>query len=250
VAGLREVVEEAVTDGWVAGKGGECPEGRQREGGEEFSQGAALEVSGAEGGGLRAGALSHRGSSCEARERGHRLDGGVLGAREGEAAGERSGFSLAQGPGEDRPVGGAGAGRGEVTKACEGFGLLAVEAEGWVDRRERTGCVEAPEGFFGGGLHEDASELVVEACATDRIEVGDIALEPGEGLGLDLKAETDGVAEGAEYAGGVVLEGPLVQDADEARIEVGAAAGWVENVAGVGAVQAEGEGVDGEVAAH
>ncbi len=90
---------------------------------------------------------------------------------------------------------------------------------------------------------------MVKASAADGLEVSDVPLKPGEGVGFDLESKPSSVAEGAEDAGGVVLEGALVEDADEARVEVGEAAGRVEDFAALGAVEAEGEGVDGEVAA-
>src|SRR5438552_2351347 len=160
VTGFREVVEDAVADGWIVREGSEGPECREPEGREDFGEGAALE----------------RGSS-ELRS-------------------------------------------------------------------------EAAEDVFRRVLGEDAGELVVETGAADGLEVREVALERCERVRLDLEAEAGGVADGAEDAGGVVPKGALVEDADEARVEVRAATGQVEDLAGFGAAQAECEGVDGEVAAE
>ncbi len=106
------------------------------------------------------------------------------------------------------------------------------------------------EDVFGLVLTEDAGKFVMDAGPADRLQVAKVALEPGAGQGLDLEAEARRVADGAEDAGGVVPEGALVEDADKARVEVREAADGVEDLADVGAGQAEGEGVDAEVAAE
>jgi hypothetical protein len=185
----------------------------------------------------------------EVREHRHRFGGGALGAGEGEAVGDVCGFGFCEAPGEDRPVGGAGTRGVEFAEAGEGFGALAVEAEGRVDGGEGAGLVQAEEDFFGAILGKDAGDFITQACAAYRLDIADVALEPGERLGLDLEAEAGGVAEGAQDAGCVILEGALVQDADQASIEVALSADRIEDLADAWAVEAEGEGVNREVAA-
>ena len=119
-----------------------------------------------------------------------------------------------------------------------------------MDRGERAQVVEAAEDLFRRVLSEDADELVVEAGAAYGREVANIPLQPIERLRLDLEAEARRVADAAGNAGGVVLEGAVVEDAHEARVEVGAAAGRIDDLACVGAVQPERERVDGEVSAE
>ena len=183
VAGFREVVEEAVADGVVGGEGGGGPEGWEGEGGEYFDEGAALEVGIAERGGLKAGALSHRGEGGRGRgqrlERGHRLEGGALRARQGEAAGKGGGFGFGKAPGEDGPVGGAGAIGVEALEAGEGGGMRPLEAKGGVGGGKSAAVVERAEGFFWRTFGQDAGKLVVEAGAADGVEVRDVSLDPG-----------------------------------------------------------------------
>jgi hypothetical protein len=110
--------------------------------------------------------------------------------------------------------------------------------------------MQAEDDVFGRLLGEYAGEFVMEAGAADGFEVAEITLKPGERLRFDLEAEAGGVAEAPEDAGGVVLEGVFVEDADQARVEVVPAADWIEEFAPLRAVEAESEGVDGEIAAE
>ena len=203
----------------------------------------------AEGGRLKAGALSH-GGEFDVLESRHRFESGALGFRKGETAAEVGGLGLAEAPGESGRVGGSGSGGVQLAEAGEGTCLGRVEAEGGVDGGEGAVVVERAEGFLRGFLCEDAGELVMETRAADGLEVREVAFDPGERAGLDGEFEAGGVADSTEDAGGVVLEGAIVEGADEASVEVGEAAGGVEDLAALGAVEAEGEGVDGEVAAE
>jgi hypothetical protein len=126
---------------------------------------------------------------------------------------------------------------------------MALYAEGGMDGGEDAEAVQVAEGGLGGRIVEDAGEFVVEAGATDTLEVGGVALEVTQGAALDAEIKAGGIAGGAEHAGGVVLEGAVVEGADETSFEIGDAVGGVQELAAVGAVEAEGEGVDGEVAA-
>src|SRR5207249_2742783 len=237
VTGFREVVEDAVADGWIFREGSEGPECREQEGREDFGEGAALE----------------RGSSelrSEAPEAGHGAECFALRFGYAKAARKVQGLGLGQVPGEYRRVGSAGAGRIQLAQAGEGGGVLGFEVKGWVDGGEGAQIVEIPERALGLILSEHAGEFAMDAGAADGLEVREVALEPCERVRLDLEAEAGGVADGAEDAGGVVPKGALVEDADEARVEVRAATGQVEDLAGFGAAQAECEGVDGEVAAE
>src|SRR5947208_1862385 len=130
----------------------------------------------------------------------------------------------------------------EVGAFVTGFREVVEDAvaDGWIFR----------EGSEGPECREQEGREDFGAGAADGLEVREVALEPCERVRLDLEAEAGGVADGAEDAGGVVPKGALVEDADEARVEVRAATGQVEDLAGFGAAQAECEGVDGEVAAE
>jgi hypothetical protein len=115
------------------------------------------------------------------------------------------------------------------------------------------GCEDAKAagedgGVDGSGFGEEESELVAKAGTADGVEVGEVAAEPGVGIGVEVEGEAGGVAGGAEHAGGVVLEAALVEDADEAGFDIVLAAVRVDELAG-GVGEAQGEGVDREVAA-
>ena len=87
VTGFREVVEDAVADGWIFREGSEGPECREQEGREDFGEGAALE----------------RGSSelrSEAPEAGHGAECFALRFGYAKAARKVQGLGLGQVPGE------------------------------------------------------------------------------------------------------------------------------------------------------
>src|SRR5947208_926261 len=149
VTGFREVVEDAVADGWIVREGSEGPECREQEGREDFGEGAALE----------------RGSSelrSEAPEAGHGAECFALRFGYANAARKVQSLGLGQVPGEYRPVGSAGAGRIQLAQAGESVSVRRMVAEVGVDGCQGSEVMEAAEDVFGRVLGEDSGELVVE----------------------------------------------------------------------------------------
>src|SRR3990172_2973086 len=108
---------------------------------------------------------------------------------------------------------------------------------------------EAGEVASGLGFLQDKVEFVADAVAADAFEEGQGVGDEFSGAAFDAEAEALFEADGAQYAGGVVHKTDRVKGADESVAQVALAAPEVEHVAESAAVEAEGEGVDGEVAA-
>ena len=106
--------------------------------------------------------------------------------------------------------------------------LVLRTGQGRVDCPQRTEFMEPLEDALGLALAEDVDEFVVKAGAADRLNEGHVPPDPAERFGFDVEAEAGLVAGGAEDARGVVLEAAFVEDADEARVQVVAAAVRVE----------------------
>ena len=70
-----------------------------------------------------------------------------------------------------------------------------------------------------------------------------------EGAGFDLEAKSLLKPYGAQHAGGVIHKGQGMQNAHQPAFQVVQAAPMVVEVTVMGAVKAQGQGVDGEIAA-
>ena len=91
---------------------------------------------------------------------------------------------------------------------------------------------------------------MVQPGAADRVEVGQVALEPGERLLLDSEAEARLVPGRPQDASGVILERAGVEDADAAGLKVCLPAGRIEQPSPFGTVQPQRHRVDREVASQ
>ena len=100
------------------------------------------------------------------------------------------------------------------------------------------------------GRHDDLVQLDHDALATHYLDALGHALQPFEGLVLNLEVQLGGEAYAAHHAQGVVAEGDVGVKGrgDDAVLKVGKAVKRVDQLAEAVMVQADGHRVDGEVA--
>ena len=119
------------------------------------------------------------------------------------------------------------------------------------EERQEAGVVERLQDFAGVVLGGDALEFFAERAPGNQLldlgfaGVGDLLLRPL----LDGEAQADLEADEAQQARGVVVEAVGADGAELAAADVGQAVHGVEQQAAGGAVEREGDGVAGEVAA-
>ena len=118
------------------------------------------------------------------------------------------------------------------------------------DEGQQLAVVEQDEAFRGDVGADDFAQLVDDALFRDDFDARAVALDGGEGLGLDAEVELRGEPYGPHHAQGVVAEGDVgvERGADNPFFEVVHTAEGVDQFAPAVAVQTQGQGVDGEVA--
>lgn len=113
------------------------------------------------------------------------------------------------------------------------------------NRMQQAEFGHARQGSGGAGFVENQVEFVAQAFGGQAFDQRQGGRDEGQRIGREAEGVAGFVADGAIEAGGVVVEGLPVQDADEAVGEVGLGIVQVEQ----GLVcQAQGQGVDAEVA--
>ena len=118
------------------------------------------------------------------------------------------------------------------------------------DDVEESGALEVDETTAGMGRHDNLVELHLDTLATDYLDAVGHALKGSEGLILYLEIELGGKADAAHHAQRIVAEGDVGVEGcgDDAVLEVGETVEGVDEFAKAAVVEADGHGVDGEVA--
>lgn len=131
----------------------------------------------------------------------------------------------------------------------EGAAGLVGECEGGVGAAKDAPLIEQGEGASGATTRRDQFEFAPESVAGDGGEPACAILDQCARFRGWAEVALHGEAAGAPEAGGVVLEGSVVEDGEARGCEVGQALVGVEQLAGARAGEGEGNCVDGEVAA-